>query len=460
MNRGIITSGKLAEITKSRIYGNPDLYIYGASADSRKCEKGNLFVAVEGERTDGNLYASEAIANGAAAVLVKKEINIPPADGSFSVIVSEDPLKALQTAAGYIRRELFSLKVAGITGSNGKTTTKEILASILKIWKPGKILANKGNLNSDIGLPLTMFSLERNHEAAVLEMGMNRRGEIGLLASIAKPDIAVITNIGSAHAGMLGSVDAVAEEKRSILSYSDSNSIALIKYSEPYLDFLLRDFRGTVRLFGEWGKNGWEKYTDLGTGGFVINRKGRKINFRIPGIHNLYNAMAASEAALALGADEDSVVKGLESSVPVSGRTEIKNGEIIVIRDYYNANPESLLAALSFYDQLEVDGRKLFVMGDLLELGDIKLPALQEIGEKLAEGSVNTVFLFGENLTPVKEASEKQAVHPDFFVFRNIDEVKTALKDYLKKGDAVLLKGSRGSALERLDNVLEQIGTG
>lgn len=460
MNRGIITSGKLAEITKSRIYGNPDLYIYGASADSRKCEKGNLFVAVEGERTDGNLYASEAIANGAAAVLVKKEINIPHSDGSFSVIVSEDPLKALQTAAGYIRRELFSLKVAGITGSNGKTTTKEILASILKIWKPGKILANKGNLNSDIGLPLTMFSLERNHEAAVLEMGMNRRGEIGLLASIAKPDIAVITNIGSAHAGMLGSVDAVAEEKRSILSYSDSNSIALIKYSEPYLDFLLRDFRGTVRLFGEWGKNGWEKYTDLGTGGFVINRKGRKINFRIPGIHNLYNAMAASEAALALGADEDSVVKGLESSVPVSGRTEIKNGEIIVIRDYYNANPESLLAALSFYDQLEVDGRKLFVMGDLLELGDIKLPALQEIGEKLAEGSVNTVFLFGENLTPVKEASEKQAVHPDFFVFRNIDEVKTALKDYLKKGDAVLLKGSRGSALERLDNVLEQIGTG
>jgi UDP-N-acetylmuramoyl-tripeptide--D-alanyl-D-alanine ligase len=291
-------------------------------------------------------------------------------------------------------------------------------------------------------------------------MGMNRRGEMELLASIARPDVAVITNIGSAHSGMLGSVEAVAEEKRSILSFSDNNSIALIKFDEPYLDFLVKDFKGTLKLFGEWGKNGWESFSDLGTGGFVIYRKGRKINFRIPGMHNLYNAMAASEAALALGAGEDSVVKGLEASVPVSGRTEIKNGEIVVIRDYYNANPESLLAALRFYEQLETDGRKLFVMGDLLELGKTKPDALREIGEKLAEGSINTVFLFGENLSPVKEAAEKQAVHPDFFVFRSIEEIKTALKDYLKKGDSVLLKGSRGSALERLDNVLEQIGSG
>ena len=460
MSGGIITSGRLAEITGSRIYGNPDLYIHGAAADSRKCGKGDLFVAVEGERTDGNLYASGALANGAAAVLVKKEINIPSVDGTFAVIVSDNPLKALRDAAKYIRNEHSSLKVAGITGSNGKTTTKEILASILRAWKPGKILANQGNLNSDIGLPLTMFSLERKHETAVLEMGMNRRGEIELLASIARPDVAVITNIGSAHSGMLGSAEAVAEEKRSILSFSDNSSIALIKYDEPYLDFLVKDFKGTLKLFGEWGKNGWEKYTDLGAGGFVIYRKGMRINFRIPGIHNLFNAMAASEAALALGAGEDSVVKGLEASVPVSGRTEIKNGEIVVIRDYYNANPESLLAALRFYEQLETDGRKLFVMGDLLELGETKPDALREIGEKLAEGSINTVFLFGENLSPVKEAAEKQAVHPDFFVFRSIEEIKTALKDYLKKGDSVLLKGSRGSALERLDNVLEQIGSG
>ncbi len=449
-----------ARIAGGRLLGNPEAEILRGRADSRLCRQGDLYVALPGERTDGSLYSVPAWKSGAEVVLADERKNIPdPPEGKALITVS-DPLAALQELGRRRRMESKDLRVIGITGSNGKTTTKEILASILVDWRGDSVLVTEGNYNSEIGLALTLLDLRPRHNLAVLEMGMNRIGEMALLADLAKPQIAVITNIGSAHVGMLGSRDALAVEKRSIFNGADKDSSAVICFDEPRSKFLLDGYPGNVRFFGDWGTGGWDSYVDLGSRGYTLIRYGKEIHFQLPGMHNLMNAMAAVEAALIVGAPEDSIVRGLSSVSPLPGRSEIIKGAVTVIRDGYNANPESLTAALELFSSISVTGRRILVLGELLELGEETDSALRQAGGAVAGISPDYVFLFGESLMVLKDAVLKSGYMGEIDLFSDMKKLQNALSSYLETGDLVLLKGSRGSALERLDQTIQEVSSG
>jgi len=447
----------IAKITNGLLVGNSDAEVFRGRADSRLCRTGDLFVALEGERDDGNLYIESAWELGAEVALADESKSLPMPPDSKALIMVSDPLHSLQCLASYHRSKMSKLKVVGITGSNGKTTTKEILAAILLDWKGDSILVTEGNYNSDIGLPLTLLSLGTHHEISVLEMGMNKRGEMALLAGIARPEIGLITNIGSAHLGKLGSVEALAAEKRNIFSTARPNSVAIMNENELWKDFLLIDFPGKVRFFGEWGKNGWESYENKGTDGFVLLWNGRHIDFALAGYHNLLNAMGAVEAADALGVPEESIARGLAAVRSVFNRSEIKNGPVVLIRDAYNANPESFMAALDMVSTIRIKGRRVVVLGELLELGKHMNEALNMVGRALARHDPDFVLLLGDSLGVVKESALVAGFGGAINLYSEIDEISKALSRYLKSGDLVLLKGSRGSALERLSETIEKV---
>ncbi len=455
-----MNAASVASITNGRLQGSPFAEILRGRADSRLCRPGDLYVALPGENTDGSLFAAQAWASGAEVVLADKSKDLPLPDNGKALITVADPLAALHELSRKCRLEMRNLKVVGITGSNGKTTTKEILAAILTDWKKEAILVTEGNYNSDIGLPLTMLSLRPGHEMAVLEMGMNRIGEMALLAEIARPDIAVITNIGSAHVGMLGSREALAVEKRAVFRYAGPESVAVVGCNEVWRDFLLEGFPGKVRQFGEWGSGGWESHTDVGIDGHLMVRYGKEIRFKLPGAHNLQNAMAAVEAALELDVPEESIVNGLNSVVPLFGRSEIINGAVTVIRDCYNANPESLNAALELFSSMAAGGRRILVLGELLELGNETEEALRQAGGAAAAVQPDSIFLFGSSLEVLKNAALIAGYQGEIRLFTEIESLESALSLYMEPGDLVLLKGSRGSALERLDKVIGEVSSG
>jgi UDP-N-acetylmuramoyl-tripeptide--D-alanyl-D-alanine ligase len=455
-----VNAASVASITNGRLQGSPYAEILRGRADSRLCRPGDLYVALPGENTDGSLFAARAWAAGAEVVLADKSKDLPLPDDGKALITVADPLAALHELSRNRRLEMQNLKVIGITGSNGKTTTKEILAAILRDWKKEAVLVTEGNYNSDIGLPLTMLSLRPGHEIAVLEMGMNKVGEMALLAELARPDIAVITNVGSAHVGMLGSREALAAEKRAIFNYAGPESVAIVGCNEVWKDFLLDGFPGKVRYFGEWGSGGWESHTDVGIDGHIVLRYGKEIRFKLPGVHNLQNAMAAVEAALELGVSEESIVNGLNSVAPIFGRSEIINGAVTVIRDCYNANPESLNAALELFSSMAVGGRKILVLGELLELGNEMEEALRQAGGAAAAVQPDSIFLFGSSLEVLKNAALVAGYQGEIRLFTEIELLESALSLYMEPGDLVLLKGSRGSALERLDKVIGEVSSG
>jgi UDP-N-acetylmuramoyl-tripeptide--D-alanyl-D-alanine ligase len=455
-----LDAGTIARIVGGRLSGNSRSAVVRARADSRLCRPGDLYVALPGERTDGSLFVESAWSAGSSVVLADQTRRVPrPPKGKALVEVS-DPLASLQRLAKTRREQAAGLKVVGITGSNGKTTTKDILAAILVDWKGEKVLATEGNYNSEIGLPLTMIDLRARHELAVLEMGMNRQGEMALLADIGKPDVAVITNIGSAHVGMLGSRKAVAEEKRAIFNGAGKDTVAVIGADEPWKDFLLEYFPGVVRPFGVWGLDGWESAENRGLDGHRLVRNGRAIDFPLPGRHSVLNAMAAVAAASALGAPEDSIVKGLESVKASFGRSEVMRGRVTVIRDCYNANPESLQAALDLFAETEANGKRVLVLGELLELGGETEGALRKAGGAAVAAGPDVLFLYGESMSLVETAAKDAGFDGQLRCFTDIGELELALSAVLGDGDLVLLKGSRGSALERLNQVFTEVGAG
>jgi len=455
----VMNAVRIAEIVGGHLAGNPEAIIHAGRADSRLCRPGDLFVALAGERTDGNLFIESAWNRGAAVALGNARNNLPKPPPDRALVAVSDVLAALQEMARHRRNDFPDLRVVGITGSNGKTTTKEILGSILRHWKGDRVLINEGNLNSEEGLPLTLLGLRADHEIAVLEMGMNRRGEIGLLAEIAQPGICLITNVGTAHVGMLGSRDAIAEEKRAILAFSTEDSTAIVAWDEPKADFLLKDFAGKVLRFGRWGTGGWGDFVERGLDGWTLRRNSAEIDFRLPGKHNVLNAMAAVEASVALGAPESSIKHGLEAVEAAFGRSEILKGDVTIIQDCYNANPESLCAALRMYARIETSGRRVLVLGELLELGEETEEALREAARAVVAVEPDAVFLFGITLGVLKDTVIQSGFLGTIELHSDMDELRKSLSTFLLPGDLVLLKGSRGNALERLNPILKGVGS-
>lgn len=450
----------IAGICSGVLTGNPDAVIKSGKADSRLCRPGDLFVALPGEKADGNRFVESAWNNGAEIALVNIEAEVPEPPVGKALIRVSNVLEALQAVAGEWRSLHPGLRVVGITGSNGKTTTKDILASIVRQNWGGRALITRGNYNSDVGLPLMLLELNSEHEVAILEMGMNRQGELAELAAVARPDISLITNVGTAHIGILGSRQNIAAEKRQIFNHADTESVAIVGSEEPMAEFLLDAYPGQVRSFGTGAGNGWDSVAGRGLKGFELRRNGRSISLALPGQHNLMNALAAVEAALALGIPEDAIARGLENVKAPAGRSEVRHGVVTVIRDGYNANPESLGAAFKMFEDAAVDGRRVLVLGEMLELGDETESALIAAGGVAADLRPDGIFLFGASMTVFEKASIEAGYTGLIQVFTEMDRLKEALKAYLEPGDLILLKGSRGSALERLDEILEGVGVG
>jgi UDP-N-acetylmuramoyl-tripeptide--D-alanyl-D-alanine ligase len=432
------------------------------SVDSRTAQEGALFVALAGSSGDGHRFVEAAFRAGAAAAMVESSqlenrnlAGIAKSMGRDLVVV-DNTLRGLQDAARvYLERFPALLKI-GITGSSGKTTTKEIAAAITREEK--NTVMNSGNLNSETGLPLSVFEVRSGHEVGIFELGMNRKGEIAELAAVLKPNIALITNIGSAHIGILGTKQAIAEEKKNIFSRFAGKEIALIPEDDDFRDFLARGVRGKVCFYGAKSFGELGEIKDLGLEGTEIRWGGELIRFALPGKHNLADAFAALAIAAEVPVGPGAVKRGLEAARPLFGRGEILRGRTTLIRDCYNANPESLKEAVEFCDGLDWSGRRVYVIGDMLELGDNSFSAHESAGRLLAASAAKKVFLYGKetevSAAAMRAASESGKSAAPFFHTGDMESLSRALDAYVQNGDLVLLKGSRGCALEQLSGML------
>lgn len=422
--------------------------------DSRNVLPGSLFVPLMGEKQDGHAYIAKALESGASVVFVDSLHG----DGSASLfcslgkqygasfIVVENTLHALQDAARHYVSLFPRLVKIGITGSSGKTTTKEIVASIFS--RKYSVVMNEGNLNSETGLPLSVFKIRNNHEVGIFEMGMNRREEIREIARVLSPSLALITNIGTAHIGILGTQRAIAEEKKSIFAFFDDTCTGFVPEDDDWRDFLSDVRSGVIKTFGLKTTEGFSGADDLGIDGTLIHYEGRDIRFGLPGPYNLKNALGALALARHAGFSPDEIKRGLEAVKPLFGRAEIFRGEKTVMLDCYNANPDSMESALDFCRSIKWGGKKLYVLASMLELGAESAEAHRVICRLAARSGADRVFLFGDEMVDAGRSVEWDGVEVGFY--STIEDLSLALSGAARAGDFVFIKGSRGMALERL----------
>jgi UDP-N-acetylmuramoyl-tripeptide--D-alanyl-D-alanine ligase len=458
----LFTVSEIAAATNGRIERQPGhmQIVTNVAIDSRKACPGSLFVPLAGEKTNGHLFVGSAIAHGAAGVLVSKSewgkldagtleaIDI----GHIGVVLVDDTLRALQACALFHMDKYRNATRIGITGSSGKTTTKEILGSILS--KSANTMMNEGNFNSEIGLPLASFGLTGSHKYALFEMGMNHEGEMDVLADIVKPDYAIITNIGTAHIGILGSKEAIALEKKKIFKHFSGIEKGFVFEDEEFYEFLSGGVRGTIFRFGPKSTRGIEGYTDLGLDGIAIDWEGLRVRYPLFGHHNLSNALAAITVAMEIGIEKEKIKEGLESVTPLFGRSQIIKGPLTFIQDCYNANPDSVSEVLRFFDSLSWKGRKIAVLGSMLELGSESGKAHTEIAALAKELRMDAVFFYGAEYEEAFFATTGSGCTKCWKWTNNFDTLVHSVAEFARDGDIVLVKASRGMALERIASSL------
>jgi UDP-N-acetylmuramoyl-tripeptide--D-alanyl-D-alanine ligase len=434
------------------------------SVDSRSLAPGALFVALPGSVEDGHAYVGSAFKAGASAAMVA-ESRMSPAleeaarNARAALVVVEDTLKSLQDTARVYLEGFPSLLKISITGSSGKTTTKELAAAM--IGREKSVVFNPGNLNSEIGLPLAVFAVRSHHEVGIFEMGMNRKGEIAELAGVLKPHIAIIITVGSGHIGIIGSMGGIAQEKKAVFSEFTGTELALIPEDEPYGDFLAQGVRGRVCRFSTRGCPELGEVRDRGLKGWEFTWEGELVHFGLPGRYNLKNALAAAAIARAVPVGARAIREGLEAAAPLFGRSEILPGPVTVFRDCYNANPESTAEAITFCDGLEWPGRRVYIIGSMLELGDSSRSAHEELGRRLALSKADMICLYGAETAAAAAVLEQppgEGRKIPFFHTDIMGELSRAAEEYIRPGDLVLLKGSRNCALEGLTDIIRSAG--
>ncbi|MEI7637926.1 MAG: UDP-N-acetylmuramoyl-tripeptide--D-alanyl-D-alanine ligase [Syntrophus sp. (in: bacteria)] len=435
----------------------------GVSTDSRQCSSGNLFVALQGETFDGHHYLDQAIQKGAAGLLIHRRTEKTPQD--LPVILVRHTLMALGDLAHFWRQK-FSPTILAITGSSGKTTTKEMAAAIL--GRGRKILKTEGNYNNLIGLPLTLFNLKHDNTTAILELGTNQRGEIARLTKIAAPEIGLITNIGPAHLEGFADLTGVAEEKKDLFLNMPPEGTIIINHDDPFLRRSGDSWTGRCVYFGlkEGADVGAEKITYRHAQGtsftLRIGEEHQEVIMPIAGEHQVMNALAAAASAWAAGVTIADIGQGLTNFSPVPGRMEVlplKNGTF-VINDTYNANPSSVGAALKTLKTLKGRGRSVVVLGDMLELGDQEELWHQEIGGLLADTGVDRVYLRGRLAGATAAGASKQGLPASSVILREDPEAITSdIISYAKDGDWILVKGSRRMKMEAIvEMIVSQVG--
>lgn len=422
--------------------------VLGVVIDSRQVESGYLFVAIPGEKVDGHKFIPDVFAKGAAAVLSEQQLEDPA--GPY--ILVESTTKALRDLAEYYRKSL-DIKVVGITGSVGKTSTKEMIASVLS--EKYRVLKTEGNYNNEIGLPLTIFKIRAEHEVAVLEMGISEFGEMHRLATMANPDICVITNIGLCHLENLKTRDGILKAKTESFAHLKKDGIAILNGDDDKLS--------TIRQVGDkepvfYGMEEKMEYREdakksvyatgvenLGLYGMqarIHTPEGeRDVRIPIPGEHNVYNALTATAVGLSLGLSLDQISSGILKAKTIGGRTNLLNtGSMTVIDDCYNANPVSMKASIDVLATAE--GRKIAVLGDMGELGENEKKLHYEVGEYLAKKEIDVLFCAGELSEEIAKAAQKESKTCEVYYFKTRDALLEQLLPFLKKGDTVLVKAS------------------
>jgi len=421
----------------------------GVSIDSRNLRPGSIFIAIRGDRYDGHAFVAEAVARGAAAVILSKgsQFVVPQGIWGFHV---DDTTEALNRLAGYHRRR-FSIPVIAVTGSAGKTTTKEMIARVLA--QRFCVLKNHGSLNNQWGVALTLLRLTRRYTAAVVEIGTNHPGEVAFLAQTARPTIAVLTNIGQAHLAGFGSRRNIFKEKSSLIRYLEPGGSVVFNADDTYLSALRVSAQRTYSY-------GLSAAADLSADCLVLDRRGRMC-FRIKGkqavclktpvADNVSNALAAAACGEILRVPLGETGRALESVSFCRHRQQIvrKRG-ILIIDDTYNSNPLSLRSAVKTLFRLPVSGRRVLVCGDMLELGDQAEKIHYNSGREIAKNSPDVVLTFGRLSRALGDGVRRGCRSAEVLSYDSIEDLVRRLRRCLSRGDAVLVKGSRGMRMERV----------
>jgi UDP-N-acetylmuramoyl-tripeptide--D-alanyl-D-alanine ligase len=425
----------------------------GVVIDSRQARRGDVFFCLKGAQTDGHAFVADAAARGAVCVVASswKQNH----DASFPVVAVDEPTAALQTLARNYRRK-FEIPVIAVTGSNGKTTCKEMVRSALS--PTFECIANPGNWNNEIGVPLTLFQISKTTQVAIIEMGADRPGDIKTLCDIAEPDSGVVTNVGVAHIEKFGSREAVAATKKELFDYLLADGVRFVNIDDPWLAPHAKTAKGcvTVSVQNAADYRGTILATDRRACVHLRidtpETTTLEMQLHVPGAHQAMNATMAAAVAMSLGVEAARVEKALSEFTTLSDRLSMteKNG-YVVINDTYNASPESMTAALDTLARVEAK-RRIAVLGDMLELGSAAEDAHAQIGKTAAGKGVTAMFLYGDLSRHVARnaGSNVEARH-----FSDHETLATELKRYLQPGDAVLVKGSRGMHMEK---IIEAIG--
>lgn len=441
------------------VRGAPLLAIAGVSTDSRRIRRGSAFVALVGENFDGHSYVADAARGGAAAAVVRKGFVPPPLPEGFGLVEVEDPLAALGALAKVHRKRFPRLKLGAITGSNGKTTTKE-LAHLALAAAFGQTLKTEGNLNNEIGLPLTLLGLEASHRAAVVELGMNSAGEIGRLAAISEPEAGLVTCAQAVHMEGLGSLEAVARAKGELFHGLPATATAVANLDDPLTLAEARSSGRALLIFGTGAQADVRLHRivshDRRGLSFELAVGGGPLAFiRLPlvGIHNAMNACAAVALGLALGAQADRLLEGLIGAKAFSRRLELKEGPggLTILDDSYNGNPASAVAALRTARAIAGEGRVLAVLGDLRELGSMEERGHREVGEEAATIGAAALVAFGPRSSATAEAAAQRGI-PREEILRTEEpaEALSWLRERARPGDLIVFKASRSTGLERI----------
>jgi UDP-N-acetylmuramoyl-tripeptide--D-alanyl-D-alanine ligase len=437
------------------VAGDLGIPVTGVSIDSRSLGVGEAFFAIHGHRLDGHAFLAEAAARGAACLVVHTLPDEPPAN--VPLVLVEDTTRALGALGAWHRRR-FSIPVVAVTGSNGKTTTKELAAGVLATrWT---VLRPERSFNNQWGLPLTLLRIGPEHQAVVIEIGTNARGEIATLAAIAVPTVAVVTTVAAVHTEFLGSLEGVREEKVALVRALDADGLAVLNADDPRVAGMAadtrarvvtygRDARADVRAIGEVLDDERGLTLTLEAGGVR-----QPVTLALAGRHNVTNALAAAATGIALGFSLAEIVQGLGGVAPVAGRCVWRQaGDVTILDDTYNASPVSVKAGLETVAARRQGRRVIVVLGDMLELGGISDDAHREVGRQVAALPADEFIGLGRGMQVAVEAA-REAGLAEARGFTTFEDTVAHLLKRLTAGDLVLVKGSRGMRMERVVDAL------
>ena len=453
-----LTISEIVRATGGRLLcGDLNTVIDSITTNSRQAREGSLFVPLVGETVDAHKFVPSAFELGCSAVIAHSEVSLPECG---AVIMVEDTLSALGAIAEFYKQK-YRIPTVAVTGSVGKTTTKDIVyAALNSCYNAVKTMQN---YNNEIGVPWTIFSQEKEHEMAVIEMGMNHFGELERLAKMARPDVAVITNIGMSHIENLGSQEGILKAKLEVTTFFDQGSTLIVNGDDKFLSTIKsKNPPYKVMTYGMDSTNDvWAKdIVNKGLGGveFTACANGREYKAYVsqPGVHNVYNVLAAVCCAIVYDADIEKALQGVAHCEYTSGRLEIiKCKDAEIIRDCYNASPDSIRAALAILPH-STQQRRVAILGDILEMGEFARDAHFELGNAIVENKVDALITAGENARYIAEGA-KQLGLEEAYSFDTTEEAAQFAKEFVKSGDCVLVKASHGMHFEKIIDSITQI---